>query len=363
MSKVSLRGVTARYGVVTALHPLDLEIAQGQFVTLLGPSGCGKTTTLRLIAGFLTPDAGHILFDDEEVSRVPPNRRQIGMVFQDYALFPHMTIAENIGFGLRERGVAKAAIDRRVTELLDLIHLPDVGARHPAQLSGGQRQRVALARAVAHPPRVLLMDEPLGALDVKLRETMQAEILRIQRALGITTVFVTHDQSEAMSLSDWIVVMNHGRVEQSGTARALYDHPRSRFVADFFGKISFLPVTMHEVGEDGTVVECLGQTVRLSACAPALSGRVTLGLRPEHLRLLPPDAAQETQNTLPGRVATAQFLGNVLRCEVAVADDLLVLVETIPNDPLGVPGTNVRLAWRHDQGALFADPPPERSTP
>ena len=210
MSRVSLRGVTARYGGVTVLHPLDLDIPEGQFVTLLGPSGCGKTTTLRLIAGFLTPHAGHILFDDEDVSRVPPNRRQIGMVFQDYALFPHMTVTENIGFGLRERGVGSAAIQRRVTELLELIHLQDYGRRYPAALSGGQCQRVALARAVAHPPRVLLMDEPLSALDVKLRETMQIEIQRIQRELGITTVFVTHDQAEAMSMSDWIVVMNGG---------------------------------------------------------------------------------------------------------------------------------------------------------
>ena len=225
MSNVSLRGVTVRYSQVTALYPLDLDIAQGEFLTLLGPSGCGKTTTLRLIAGFIAPNAGKILFDGEDVSRVPPNRRQIGMVFQDYALFPHMTIAENIGFGLRERGASRGAIARRVRELLALIHLPDVADRHPSQLSGGQRQRVALARAVAHPPRVLLMDEPLGALDVKLREAMQVEIRTIQRALGITTIFVTHDQAEAMSLSDRIVVMNHGRVVQMGTARDLYERP------------------------------------------------------------------------------------------------------------------------------------------
>jgi spermidine/putrescine ABC transporter ATP-binding subunit len=354
VSKVSLQGVSARYGSATVLHPLDLEIAQGSFVTLLGPSGCGKTTTLRLIAGFLTPHSGRILFDDEDVSRVPPNRRQIGMVFQDYALFPHMTIAENIAFGLRERGVARAAIDKRVAELLELIHLPEVGGRHPAQLSGGQRQRVALVRAVAHPPRVLLMDEPLGALDVKLREVMQVEIRRIQQALGITTVFVTHDQSEAMSLSDWIVVMNHGRVEQSGTARALYDRPASRFVADFFGKVSFLPVSVREAGPQGAVVELLGRVVRLSGATPALHGDATLGLRPECLRLRPAGATTEC-NVVPGCVVAVQFLGNVLRCEVALSDDLLVMVETTPDDPLGVPGTEVQLAWQPHHGALFVN--------
>ncbi len=359
MSKVSLHGVSARYGSATVLQPLDLEIAQGAFVTLLGPSGCGKTTTLRLIAGFLMPHTGRILFDGEDVSRVPPNQRQIGMVFQDYALFPHMTVAENIGFGLRERGVARSVVDTRVAELLELIHLPRIGDRHPAQLSGGQRQRVALARAVAHPPRVLLMDEPLGALDVKLREVMQGEILRIQRALGITTVFVTHDQSEAMSLSDWIVVMNHGRVEQSGTARALYDHPVSRFVADFFGKVNFLPVTVREAGAGGAVVELLGRVVRLHGPAPTLRGAATFGLRPEYLRLLPTGVAAAGRNALPGRVVSAQFLGNVLRCEVAVSDDLQVVVETAPDDPLAVPGADVLLAWQPHHGALFAGQPTE----
>jgi putative spermidine/putrescine transport system ATP-binding protein len=178
------------------------------------------------------------------------------MVFQDYALFPHMTVAENIGFGLQERGVPRAQIARRVAELLTLIHLPDIGERHPAALSGGQRQRVALARAVAHPPRVLLMDEPLGALDVKLREAMQGEIRAIQQTLGITTIFVTHDQTEAMSLSDRIVVMHQGRVVQSGTPRGLYEHPGSRFVADFFGRVNFLPVTVRDVTRDGAEVNC-----------------------------------------------------------------------------------------------------------
>jgi spermidine/putrescine ABC transporter ATP-binding subunit len=354
MSNVSLRGVTARFGGVTALHPLDLDIQQGQFLTLLGPSGCGKTTTLRLIAGFLRPDAGRILFDDEDVSDTPPNRRQIGMVFQDYALFPHMTVADNIGFGLRERRVPADAIRRRVSELLELIHLPEHARRYPAELSGGQRQRVALARAVAHPPRVLLMDEPLGALDLKLREAMQAEIQRIQRGLGITTVFVTHDQAEAMTMSDWIVVMNHGRIVQAGTARDLYDHPTSSFVADFFGKINLLPVIVREAVSGRAVVELLGHRLQVGTPAQQAPGRATLALRPEYLRLCRSDTPSAGSNVLPGRVAAVQFLGNLLRCEIALSDDLSVVVETTPDDPLAAPGCAVTITWEADKGALFA---------
>jgi ABC-type Fe3+/spermidine/putrescine transport system ATPase subunit len=192
MSRISLRQVSRHYGTVTALHPTDLDVAEGEFLTLLGPSGCGKTTTLRILAGFVLPSAGRVLFGDDDMTRMPPNRRQVGMVFQDYALFPHLTVAENIAFALRERRVRDAAVAARVAELLALIHLPDAGRRYPAQLSGGQQQRVALARAIAHPPRVLLMDKPLGALDQKLREAMQVELRRIQQSLGITTIFVTH---------------------------------------------------------------------------------------------------------------------------------------------------------------------------
>jgi spermidine/putrescine ABC transporter ATP-binding subunit len=353
MSKVSLHGVTARFGAVVALHPLDLDIPRGQFLTLLGPSGCGKTTTLRLIAGFLRPRSGRILFDDEDVSDTPPNQRQIGMVFQDYALFPHMTIAENIGFGLRERRVPSMEIRRRVNELLEMIHLPALGRRYPSELSGGQRQRVALARAVAHPPRVLLMDEPLGALDLKLREAMQAEIRSLQRELGITTVFVTHDQSEAMSMSDRILVMNHGRVEQDGTARELYDHPVSRFVADFLGRTNMLPVTVRDIGPNGAVVEFLGHELRQDSAGIASLGTATLALRPEHFRLLREEAARPDANVLPGRIAAIQFLGNLVRCEVALNDNISVTVELGPHYPPIAQGCRVRLTWDSANGTLF----------
>jgi len=220
MSHVKINNVVKRFGDFTALHELNLEIEEGEFLSLLGPSGCGKTTTLRLIAGFIQPTRGSIILGDEDVTMVAPQHREIGMVFQDYALFPHMTISENIGFGLRERGYPKAQTETRVADLLDLIHLADVGDRYPAEVSGGQQQRIAVARAVAYPPKVLLMDEPLGALDLKLRETMQIELRRIQQELKITTVYVTHDQTEAMNMSDRIVVMNTGRIEQIAVSAA-----------------------------------------------------------------------------------------------------------------------------------------------
>ncbi|MCC7273750.1 MAG: ABC transporter ATP-binding protein [Alphaproteobacteria bacterium] len=355
MSSVTLAGVTGRYGDFTALDAIDLEIAEGEFLTLLGPSGCGKTTTLRLVAGFLEPSRGRVLFDDEDVTHRPPNRRQIGMVFQDYALFPHMTIADNVGFGLRERGVGKAAIRRRVDELLDLVRLPGVQQRYPAQLSGGQRQRVALARAVAHPPRVLLMDEPLGALDLKLREAMQTEIQRIQRTLAITTVYVTHDQTEAMNLSDRIAVMNQGRIEQLATARELYLKPRTRFVADFVGKINFLPVTVDGyAGPDAHAVG-LGTAFRVADGAGRPRGPCLLAVRPEQLRLSPAGTPADGCNALDGRIVDVRYSGNLVRCEVEVAGGTPVIVETGPDDPLATAGTAIRLAWAYDRCTLLDD--------
>ena len=249
MSRVALKQVTKRYGDAVAVRGIDLDIREGEFLTLLGPSGCGKTTTLRMIAGFVLPTSGTVYLGDEDVTRLPPNKRGIGMVFQDYALFPHMTIGENIAFGLTERRVDKVAIGKRVKELLELVQLSSVEHRYPPELSGGQQQRIAVARAVAYSPRVLLMDEPLGALDLKLREAMQTEIRQIQQRLGTTTVYVTHDQTEAMHMSDRIVVMNDGRIEQMGSAEEIYDRPVTRFVADFIGQINLLDGTA--AGRDG----------------------------------------------------------------------------------------------------------------
>ena len=264
MSGVLLSSVTKKYGDVTALHALDLEIREGEFLTLLGPSGCGKTTTLRLVAGFIQPTSGTIFLGDDDITAVAPQHRRIGMVFQDYALFPHMTVRENIAFGLQERRYEKHRIPQRVDELLDLIRLPDMGDRYPSEVSGGQQQRIAVARAVAFPPRVLLMDEPLGALDLKLREAMQIEVRRIQQELSITTIYVTHDQTEAMNMSDRIAVMNEGVIEQLGTAEEIYRRPASRFVADFVGQINLLAARVVGDEGDGVVVEAAGAVIRAS---------------------------------------------------------------------------------------------------
>src|SRR5689334_6661740 len=229
MSRIRFESVSKAYGETTALDGFDLDVGEGEFLALLGPSGCGKTTALRLLAGFLQPTAGRILVDDRDVSALPAHKRNAGMVFQDYALFPHMTVEDNIAFGLHERGQKGAVTAKRVAELLDLVRLAGMGRRYPGELSGGQQQRVALARALAFGPSVLLMDEPFGALDLKLREAMQAELVQIQRQLGITTIFVTHDQAEAMAMADRIAVMNRGRIAQLGTPENVYDRPSNSF--------------------------------------------------------------------------------------------------------------------------------------
>ena len=236
MSAISLTGLTKSYADQKAVAELDLMIKAGELMVFVGPSGCGKTTTLRMIAGFVPPTSGTIRIGERDVTRLPPRQRNIGMVFQDYALFPSMNVRQNIAFGLEEHRVTKTEISRRVDEMLDLIRMRPLADRLPRELSGGQQQRVALARALAYRPSVLLMDEPLGALDQKLREDMQREIVNVQKQLGITTIFVTHDQQEAMALADRILVMNAGRVEQLGTPRALYDTPASLFTASFIGR-------------------------------------------------------------------------------------------------------------------------------
>jgi putative spermidine/putrescine transport system ATP-binding protein len=354
MSRVTLSGVGKSYGQVVALEALDLEVREGELLTLLGPSGCGKTTTLRLIAGFVEPTTGRILVDGEDVTRVPPQKRSMGMVFQDYALFPHLTIEENIGFGLRERGAARAQIRRRVGELLDLVRLPGVERRYPAELSGGQQQRVAVARAVAHPPRVLLMDEPLGALDLKLREAMQLELRRIQQALGITTVYVTHDQGEAMALSDRIAVMSGGRIVQLGTAAEVYGRPRTRFVADFVGKINLLEGRV--VGDEGPwwLVEVARTRLWAPRNGASIPGSaITVGVRPERLALLSPETDPGGRNALRGRVIRWSFAGNLAHVTVDVGDGLVVVVEVRPGEGWGAVGDPVQVAWEREQALVL----------
>jgi spermidine/putrescine ABC transporter ATP-binding subunit len=354
MSRIVLEKISKRYGPVTALEALDLTATEGELLTLLGPSGCGKTTTLRLIAGFLHPDAGRIVVGDRDVTHDPPNRRGLGMVFQSYALFPHLTVGENVGFPLREGGVAASAVRRRVDDLLELIRLPHLRDRYPAELSGGQQQRVALARAIAREPRVLLMDEPLGALDLKLREAMQMEFRRIQQQLRITTIYVTHDQMEAMRISDKIAVMNNGRIAQFGAAREIYDRPRDKFVSEFVGKINLVPATA--IGQESifAVFSAAGQTFRLpDYCAARPNEAVTVGIRPEDLRIAVPHVDAGEMNTFRGHLEHSLFIGNVCEMTVRLSDGLSLLIEAHPETVPDLVGHEITVLWKPEKGKMF----------
>jgi putative spermidine/putrescine transport system ATP-binding protein len=355
MSHVKINNVVKRFGDFTALHELNLEILEGEFLSLLGPSGCGKTTTLRLIAGFIQPSSGSIILGDEDVTMVAPQHREIGMVFQDYALFPHMTVADNIGFGLRERGYAKAQTATRVADLLDLIRLSDVGDRYPAEVSGGQQQRIAVARAVAYPPKVLLMDEPLGALDLKLRETMQIELRRIQQELKITTVYVTHDQTEAMNMSDRIVVMNTGRIEQIGSAEGIYNDPRTRFVADFVGQINLLDAEI--TGSDGDFLSAvtLGSQVKVPRGDKQVDGKVSIAVRPEHLKLVDSGAHSSGMNVISGKLSGRTFAGNLTRLFIDVGADTQLVVEARPQDAPNEIGVNLHIGWQAEDSRVLTE--------
>jgi len=326
---VELSGVSKRYGAVTALDALDLAVYEGELLSLLGPSGCGKTTTLNVIAGFAAPDAGRVVIDGDDVTAEPAWRRGLGVVFQSYALFPHMSVADNVAFGLRERGVGKREIDERVREALALVRLPAVAGQRPHQLSGGMQQRVALARALVIRPRVLLLDEPLAALDRKLREEMRAELRDIQRTVGITTVFVTHDQHEALGLSDRVAVMSAGRVEQLGSPREVYERPATRFVADFIGASSVLEGR----ALDGETVELAGG-VRLRVVlreGPAPGRAVRLLVRPERVELGGVGA-----NALVARVASVMYLGDHCEVRLELAGGHRLLATLRGNVPLSI---------------------------
>jgi spermidine/putrescine ABC transporter ATP-binding subunit len=337
---VELRGCTRDFGTVRAVDALDLAVHEGELLSLLGPSGCGKTTTLNLIAGFVAPSAGRVIVDGQDVTARPPHERGLGVVFQSYALFPHMSVFENVAFGLRERRVAKSEIERRVDETLALVRLQGQGERRPRQLSGGMQQRAALARALVYAPRVLLLDEPLAALDRKLREEMRAELREILREVGITTVFVTHDQTEALSLSDRIAVMNQGRIEQLGPPRAIYERPATRFVADFIGGSSRLRgrVTAPDRVDLGAGVSVVARLGRLLEVGEA----VELGIRPERVAVAPSGAAAASTggNQLVGRITRLTYLGaqTEVTVEIAGGQSLLGLVAEPSPAPLAVGG-------------------------
>jgi putative spermidine/putrescine transport system ATP-binding protein len=314
MSYLTLTDVQKRFGEFSAVQDFNLSAAQGEFVSFLGPSGCGKTTTLRMIAGFEQPTSGQITIDGRDITRVPPNRRNVGMVFQSYALFPNMTVADNVGFGLKVRKRPNDQIKKRVDELLEIVNLPDRGGRYPYQLSGGQQQRVALARALAFEPQVLLLDEPLSALDAKIRVALRHEIRQIQRQLGITTVYVTHDQEEALSLSDRVVVMSEGRMEQVGTPFEIYNFPTTAFVASFVGTLNVL--TGRVISADRGEIEVSGQTINITRKFEAREGsEVRVALRPEMASLA--DRPMGCTR-LQGQVVDVSFLGSIVRIRIQV---------------------------------------------
>ncbi len=307
---LSIQSVRKSFGATTVVQDFNLDVDKGEFISFLGPSGCGKTTMLRIVAGFEQPSAGRIVVDGKDVTGLKPNQRNIGMVFQAYALFPNMTVAQNIGFGLKVAGRPKAEIDARVAEMLALIKLGEFGARYPYQLSGGQQQRVALARAIAPKPRLLLLDEPLSALDAKVRVSLRDEIRAIQRELGITTIFVTHDQEEAMSMSDRIVVMNAGRADQVGAPFEVYNRPATRFVAGFVGTLNVLDAVVKDPAAGA--VEIGGVPVALARpVADAKSGdRISLALRPETISMTK-EAGRSV--AIPCTIKAVNFLGSVIR--------------------------------------------------
>jgi ABC-type Fe3+/spermidine/putrescine transport system ATPase subunit len=327
-AEVRLRGLTKRFDDVVAVDSVDLHVAAGEFLSLLGPSGCGKTTTLRLIAGFEQPDEGSVLIGGDDVSRLPPYRRDVNTVFQSYALFPHLKVLDNVAYGLKQRGLSKAQRHDRARAMLELVRLPEVEARKPKQLSGGQQQRVALARALVMEPKVLLLDEPLGALDLKVRRQLQIELKRIQETVGVTFVYVTHDQEEALAMSDRVAVMSAGRIEQVGTPREIYDSPSSPFVADFIGETNF-------IDRDGTMI----------------------AVRPERVQLRP--EGDGGGDGIAGEVVTTMVIGPAVQCLVRGDDGQEVLVRQQRNggdSPLEAvqAGERVYVHWAQDAALVLA---------
>ncbi len=349
---VRLENVVKRFDDVVAVDGISLEIPSGSFFALLGPSGCGKTTTLRMIGGFEDPDAGAIYLGDRDVVGLPPYRRDVNTVFQSYALFPHLSIFENVAFGLRRRRVSGNEVRSRVEEMLSLVGLEGVGRRRPRQLSGGQQQRVALARALVNRPRVLLLDEPLGALDLKLRKQMQLELKQIQHELGLTFVHVTHDQEEAMTMADAIAVMNHGRIEQLGPPTELYERPATRFVAGFLGVSNLLHGAV--AGPDRVRLDSGDE---LAVALGGRTGAVSLGVRPEKLRL---GAPREGENTLSGQVKETAYVGVATQYVVSTgAGDLVVYAQNTDGSRALKPGDAAPLSWS-PASTFVVDPDPEK---
>jgi spermidine/putrescine transport system ATP-binding protein len=348
---VNLDRVTKRFGDVVAVDDLTLEVDRGEFFSLLGPSGCGKTTTLRMIGGFEEPTEGAIYLRGNEVTDLPPYRRNVNTVFQSYALFPHLNVFENVAFGLRRKKTEKADMDRRVHDALRLVDLPGLEKRRPAQLSGGQQQRVALARALVNEPDVLLLDEPLGALDLKLRKQMQLELKRIQHEVGITFLYVTHDQEEAMTMSNRLAVMRHGRIEQIGRPREVYEKPATEFVAGFLGASNLLDGELKDLHGDTATVQLAGGS-SITVRAERLNGlgrKFKVGVRPEKLVVLRPrEEVPEGWNCVNGQIRDAAYVGvsHQFTVEGASGRTLNVYEQNIAGQSVPRPGESVRLVWK-----------------
>jgi iron(III) transport system ATP-binding protein len=330
MTVITTVGLTKGFGQTVAVDRVDLTIPAGELFFLIGPSGCGKTTLLRLVAGFIEPTAGRIHFDDQDITDLSPQKRRTGMVFQSYAIWPHMSVFENVAYGLRVRKVTAAERSRRVTAALESVRMEQLAERRPNDLSGGEQQRVALARALVVEPRVLLLDEPLSNLDAKLRLEMRLEIKRICRQTRITTVYVTHDQKEALSMADRMAVLHHGRIMQIGTPRSLYNRPRCRFVADFLGETNFLTATVvktHGPGGPTTLSTAAGELITAAGAAPpAGGGPVTCSIRPEAVRVVNNAAGPPAPNAMSGRLVQTIYLGDMAQHHVEVAEGTLLKV-------------------------------------
>lgn len=357
MAVVRLERLTKSYGSVRAVDDLSLTCEDGEIVGLLGPSGCGKTTTLGIVAGFHLADSGSILVDGKAIHEVSPDRRNMGMVFQSYALFPHLTVEENVAFGLKMRRIQPAIVERRVGQALGLVKLAHLSDRYPKQLSGGQQQRVALARALVIEPSVLLLDEPLSNLDAALREEMRFEIREIQRRIGITTIFVTHDQQEAMAVCDRIAIMDHGRIIQEGSPAAIYSTPRTAFVARFLGQANLLPGVVREPGPELASVGLSHGSQVLRARSTAVAGRargqrVMVVVRPEHITLS--EAARESGPCLEARIVRVSYLGSITRV-IAEANGTRLEVAATHLRPEIAPGAVAYLVWDEHDSVLVPD--------
>lgn len=360
VASVELKNVTKRFEEVVAVNNVDLKVSKGEFFSLLGPSGCGKTTTLRLIGGLEMPDGGDVLINGKIVNQVPPYRRDCSIVFQNLALFPHMTVESNIAFGLQQRRVPKKKIKRRVTEILDLVQLGGMEKRRPNQLSGGQQQRVALARSIVLKPEVLLLDEPLASLDRKLRDEMRVELRNTQKEVGITFIYVTHDQEEALSMSDRIAVMKDGKIVQLGNPAEIHDHPKTRFVADFMGASNIL---------SGRIIAKKGGNIRMETesglkilackCEEPSGEKVSISVRPEAIEVLPQDASWEADNKFIGKIEEKIYLGDITEVRLSVGKGEQITAHLTKRarsnlEELSI-GDEVRVGWNKDDSNLLID--------